>query len=156
MIELKTKIALYKFDLYINHRKNLLCPLDFTYYLSSAGCLYVCIYVIAILATPFNPQLRNFGTTFLMWLSKNVFLHFWKTVRSFQNYCPFYIFILRFLCTLKRNYAKTNGDSNEILFTHKLAGSMHTFAGNIFVQKCPDFCVWLFVFQIVSLVDYSQ
>ena len=31
--------------LIFNHRKNLLCPLDFRYYLSSAGCLYVCIYL---------------------------------------------------------------------------------------------------------------
>ena len=29
----------------INHRKNRLCPLDFRYYLSSAGCLYLSMYV---------------------------------------------------------------------------------------------------------------
>ena len=40
--------------------------------------MYLCMYVIAIVATPFNLQLRNFGTTFLMVLSKKVFLKFLK------------------------------------------------------------------------------
>ena len=82
----------------VNHRKNLLCPLDFRYYLSSAGCLYLCmylcIYVIAIVATLFNLELWNFGTTFLLWLSKNCFpkflKHFWFIYRAIALFqCKF-------------------------------------------------------------------
>ena len=48
----------------------------FRYYLSSAGyvCMYVCMCVFAITATPFNLELSNFGLAFLMWISKNGFL----------------------------------------------------------------------------------
>ena len=69
-------------SLIINHRKNLLCPLEFRFYLSSAGCLYVCIYlsmyVISIVATPLKVALGNFGITFLIGLSKKGFLNFLK------------------------------------------------------------------------------
>ena len=37
--------------------------------------IYVCMYVVAIVATPFQPQMRNFVTTFLIWLPKNGFLN---------------------------------------------------------------------------------
>ena len=63
MPELKVDFVQELGDQIFNHRKNLLCPLDFRYYLSSAGCLciYVCIYVSmyvsAIVATPFNLEL---------------------------------------------------------------------------------------------------
>ena len=47
----------------------------FWYYQSSAGCLYVCMYVgmyiISIVANLFNLQLWNYGIVFQMWLSKN-------------------------------------------------------------------------------------
>ena len=66
----------------INHRKNLLCSLDFRHYLISTGCLYlsmyVCMWVIAIVATTFNLQLWNVGIIFIMWISKNCFSNFWK------------------------------------------------------------------------------
>jgi len=71
----------------------------FRYYLSSAGCLYLSMYVdmyvcvFFIVATPFNLQLWNFGITFLMWLSKTVFFSIcWKIV-FLQSYCPFLYFL---------------------------------------------------------------
>ena len=59
--------------------------------------IYVSMSFIAIVATPFNPQLRNFGTTFLMWLSKNGFLKFLKNC-FFPELLPFFYISLRFLC----------------------------------------------------------
>ena len=51
----------------INHREKIFF---FRYYLSSAVCvyvyMYVAMYVFAITATPFNLELSNFGITFLM------------------------------------------------------------------------------------------
>ena len=69
----------------------------------------------------FNLELSNFGITFLMWISKNGFLKFLKN--PFSELLPFFIYFFKyFSVTLKSNYAKTNGDRNEILFAHKLTG----------------------------------
>ena len=133
----------------INHRE---INFFFRYYLSSTGCLYlsiyVSIYVIAIVATPFNPQLRNFNTTFLIWLSKNVFLKFLEIV-FYRVYALFYI-SLRFICNW-RGIMQKPMEIGLNFFAHKLAGTRQKFVVNFFAQKCPHF-VWLFVFQIVSLV----
>ena len=59
-------------------------------------CGYVCMYVFSILATPFNLQLRNFGITFLIWLSKNDFHNFLKK-NVFLELLPFFYISLRFL-----------------------------------------------------------
>ena len=90
---------------FINHRENFF----FKYYLSSAGCLYLCmylsIYVIAIVATPFNLQLWNFGTTLLTGLPKNGFLKFLK-ICFFAELSPFFYISLRFLCNFEEQLRK--------------------------------------------------
>ena len=57
---------------------------DFRYYQSSAGCGYVCVGVLPIVATPFNLELWNFGITFLMCiiLAGFFFSNFWKKNQS--------------------------------------------------------------------------
>ena len=115
-------------------------------------CIYVCLYFTA---TPFNLPLRNFGTRFLMWLFKFVFSNLWKIV-FLQSYCHFSLFHYELFVTLKSNHTKSSGDRNEVLFAHKLTCSKQKFARKMFAQKCPDFCVCLFVFQIVSPENYSQ
>ena len=44
---------------------------------------------------------------------------------------------------------------NAIIFAHKLTGSKQKFKGIFFAPKCPEFCVYMFVYQIVSPVNYS-
>ena len=79
-------------------------------------CLYVCI--LLIVATPFNLQHWNFGIIILTWLSKKGFLNFLKNC-FFAELSPFFYISLRFLCNFEEQWRKTNGDKNEILFTHK-------------------------------------
>ena len=67
-----------------------------------------------------------------------------------KSYCPFSIFLKYFSATLKKNYAKINGDRNEILFAHKLTGQRQKCKGKIFDRKWPGFLLCLFDFQIVS------
>ena len=75
----------------VNHREFFFF---FRYYLSSVVCVCVCMYVFSITATPFNPELSNFGITFLMWISKNSFIsNFWNIVFFLQSYRPFSIFL---------------------------------------------------------------
>ena len=68
--------------------------------------VYLCIYVIAIVATPFNSQLWNFGTTFLMWLSKNSFL---KCLKKIPEWFPFFYNSLIFLYAFERQLCKKQG-----------------------------------------------
>ena len=65
-------------------------------YVRQDVCMYVSIYVIAIVATPFNLQLWNFGTTFLMGLPKKGFLKFLKNI--FLELLPSFCISLRLLC----------------------------------------------------------
>ena len=66
---------------------------------------------------------------------KNYFLNFVKICLFTELLTFFYISSSEFSVTLKRNHAKTNGDRNEVLFAHKLAGSRKNFAGKIFQRK---------------------
>ena len=77
--------------------------------------MYLSIYIFAIVTTPLNPQLRNFGTTFLMWLFKKDSQAFWKKC-FFQSYWPFSIFFKDFSVNFKINYGKA------ILFSTKIIG----------------------------------
>ena len=86
---------------YQSPRKNFF----FRYYLSSAGCLYVSMYVSAVVATPFNLELWNYGTTFLMGLPKKVFLKFLKNC-FFAELSPFFYISLRFLCNFEEQLRK--------------------------------------------------
>ena len=61
----------------VNHRENVLRYM----------CVYMCVYVFAITATPFDLELFSFGITFLMWISKNGF-----QICFFQSYFPFLYF----------------------------------------------------------------
>ena len=102
-------------ELFINHREKSF----FKYYqVRQDVCMYVCIYlsmyVIAIVATPFNLQLWNFGTTFLMWLSKNRFLKFLKNC-FFAELLPFLYISLRFLC----NFEEEPMEIGMKFFLHK-------------------------------------
>ena len=67
----------------------------FRYFL---GCMYVYMCVFAITATPYNPELSNFGITFLMCISKNSFLKFWKLF-FMQFYYAFSLFLQDFSVT---------------------------------------------------------
>ena len=79
----------------------------FRYNLSSVVCVcvYVCMYVFANTATPFNLELSNFGITFLMWISKNGFLKFLKNC-FFAEVSPFFYISLRFLCNFEEQLRK--------------------------------------------------
>ena len=67
--------------------------------------MYISMYVISIVATPFTLQLRNFGTTFLMGLSKNGFLKFLKNC-FFAELLPLLYISLRFLCNFEEELHK--------------------------------------------------
>ena len=75
-------------------------------------CVCVCLFVLAIIATPFNLALSNFGITFLI-------IRFSQIFEFFSELLPFSIFLSDFSITLKSSYAKTNGDRIEIRFAHK-------------------------------------
>ena len=68
-------------------------------------CMYVCIYVSVIVATPFNLELWNYGTTFLIGLPKNGFLKFLKK-SFFAELSPFFYISLRFLCNFEEQLRK--------------------------------------------------
>ena len=59
----------------------------FSNYLRSAVCvcqaMWICVYVVEIVATPFNQNFCNFSITFLLCLSN----------KQIQSYCPFSIFL---------------------------------------------------------------
>ena len=67
--------------------------------------VYVCMYVFAITATPFNLELLNFGTPFCMWISKNGFLKFLENC-LFADLLPFFYISLRFLWNFEEQLLK--------------------------------------------------
>ena len=93
---------LISFDFFQSPRNNF-----FRFY-GSVGSLYVCVYVFAIVATPLHPQFRNFGTTFLMWLSKSGFFFqfFEKLLLVFAELMPFFYFSWRFHCRFEEQLCK--------------------------------------------------
>ena len=58
----KNDICQFFFYLYLSIMQNIL----FRYHLSTAGCLYVCVFVLSIVYTRFSLQLCIFSITFLM------------------------------------------------------------------------------------------
>ena len=67
--------------------------------------IYATIYVIAIVATPFNLQLPNFGTTLLMWLSKNSFLKCLKYC-FFCRVIALFLYFFKILCNFEEALRK--------------------------------------------------
>ena len=112
---MEKRCIIYEIHYYYYRRSNFQSPRKkyvFIYNLSSAGCLYLCIYVdmyvFAVVATPFDLQLRNFGTTFLVWLSKNVF-------SNFMYFCKRLIhFIVKFGIKLQWRVKIANFNVKEI------------------------------------------
>ena len=73
--------------------------------LSGSDAMYVCVYVSAIVATPFNLQLWNFGTILLTGLPKNDFLKFLEKI-FLAELSPFFYISLRFLCNFEEQLRK--------------------------------------------------
>ena len=90
--------CLYITLLFVNHREKKFF-LGITY-IRRFVCIYVCMCVHSITATPFNLELWNFGIWFLVWSSKNGFLKFLKKY-FFPELLPFFYFSLRFLCNFE-------------------------------------------------------
>ena len=105
--------------LFVNHREKIdyVLPKLGKMLISMCVCMYVCMYlwVLSIIATPFNMQLRNVGM--FMCLSKMVFS---KVLKNF--FVVFFFFLqsyslfLYFSVNLKSNYAKPKGGRNIIVF----------------------------------------
>ena len=106
-------------------------------------CMYLCIYVIAFVATPLNLQFEIWQFDCL----KTVFSNVWKNV-FVQSYYPFSVFLKDFSVSLKSNYAKINGDRKKIFFAHNSTRRRQKFKGEIFAQKYPDFFYDSFSFRL--------
>ena len=127
---------------------------DMTFSMLLLPCLYVFMYVIVIVATPFNLQLENFGITFLMWLSNAVFLKFLK--KCLQSYCLFHFFYKFSLLIWRAIPQKPKEAGVLILFANKLIDQVQKFKGKMFAKNWPGFFLCLFDFQIVSPVNQSH
>ena len=131
-------------ELSITAKKNF-----FTYYLSSAGCLYVSIYVCqcdcshTVQSTASKLWHNIYHGTVYKWASQIFEKMF------FAELFPFSIFLSDFSVNLKTNYAKTREGRIEF-FVHKSRGAIQKFTGFFFAQKRPGFLLCLFDFQIVQ------
>ena len=103
-MSLPNVILIYYYYQPINHRKKLFLR----YYLSSAGCLYVCNYDCSHTV---QPQLLNSGTTFLMYLSKRVF----SFIYFFAQLLTFFYTSLRFLFKFEEQFRKNRGGRNDFI-----------------------------------------
>ena len=74
--------------------------------------IYLSMYVLAIVATPFNLQLWNFGTTLLTGPPKKGFLKFLKNC-FFAELSPFFYISLRFICNFEEQLRKKQKQKNK-------------------------------------------
>ena len=84
-------------------------PLEKIFLKGSVGylsvCLFICMFVLSIVATPFNPQLCSFGITFLMWMILDIFFQIFEKL-FFPELLPIFYISLRFICTFEEQLRK--------------------------------------------------
>ena len=106
------------------------CSFKTTQYSSRRQALYISTYIntkMFVCVSVCSPFSRPCGIRLGYPLAQRCFIRprmgskiiiFQKKIFSRMSYCPFSIFLEDFSVNLKSNYAKTNGDRNEILFAH--------------------------------------
>ena len=107
------------------------------------------MFVFAIIATPFNLALSNFGITFIIWLSKNCFLILKKNCRVialFYNSLRFLSKSKEQLC--KKITKKNKGGKIGILFTNKLIGKRQKFTEKVVSKNGQGFSYASLTFRL--------
>ena len=116
-INVKMSVCLYTFFLAI--LKPAVIPFGTKFLFAPRKVRIVCLWFLSILASLFNLDCWNFGTTFFMWIFQNGFPEFEEKI--WQSYVLF-LFLFGFFCKFESNYGKSKKDRNLILFSHKLTG----------------------------------
>ena len=110
-------------------------------------CVCLCVCAFAIITTPFNLELSNFGIIFFMWISKNGFLNFWNIVIAIS---------LRFLCKFEEHLLKNQWrwEWHSFFFIINQHAEDKSSKGNVFPKSAQIFfCIPVFLLDCLPGYD---